>query len=126
MPFPCNWEGEVFWNSMAAWHPCVVDYYFRDGRERVERRANVLLGASGAASTPLTASDVGGHLAVLQAALNGDDPHYRYEFRVGAQVLAGQRSDRVRGSRGTLVAERRVPRDSRFPGALIRDSRPCQ
>ena len=86
-PFPCSWEGKVYWDRMASRYPHVIDYYLRDGRSRVEQRANALLSAVQApsASDPLQAIDVAGHLDVLRAYLNKDDPHYRYEFLTGAR-----------------------------------------
>ena len=82
-PFPCDWEGEVFWHSMASRHPHVIDYYLRDGRERVEARSKLLLGTATSAAGPLTALDVAGHFELLRGALNREDPHYRYEFVTG-------------------------------------------
>lgn len=83
LEFPCDWEGEVFWHQMAAEFPQVIDYYLRDGRDRVERRAEALLGAARPPGGPIAASDVAGHLETLRSALNRDDPHYRYEFLTG-------------------------------------------
>lgn len=82
-PFPCTWKGQVFWDSMASQHPHVIDYYFRDGRQRLEVHSEALLGAARAAVSPLTPSEVAGHLEQLRAGLNRDDPHYRYEFSTG-------------------------------------------
>lgn len=82
-PFPCDWEGEVFWHKLAADHPQVIDYYLRDGRARVEQRAEALLDAARSPSGPIAVSDVAGHLETLRASLNRDDPHYRYEFSTG-------------------------------------------
>jgi hypothetical protein len=82
-PFPCDWEGEVHWHKMASDYPQVIDYYLRDGRGRVERRAEVLLDAARAPGGPIAASDVAGHLEALRSALNRDDPHYRYDFSTG-------------------------------------------
>ena len=82
--FPCNWDGEIYWHGMAASQPHVIDYYLRDGRARVEGRSDALLSAARAPSAPLSALDVAGHLGLLRASLNRDDPHYRYEFSTGA------------------------------------------
>ncbi len=83
-PFRCCFEGESYWHSLAAQYPYVVDYYLRDGRAAVERRAQALLGAAQAPSGPLSPLDVAGHLEQLRGALNREDPHYRYEFRTSA------------------------------------------
>jgi hypothetical protein len=82
-PFPCDWDGEVFWNKLAARHSHVIDYYLRDGRSRVEQRAQMLLRISSSAADPLTPNDVAGHLELMRASLNREDPHYRYEFVTG-------------------------------------------
>lgn len=82
-PFPCDWEGEVFWHQLAADHPQVIDYYLRDGRAQVEQRAEALLDAARAPGGPISAVDVAGHLETLRTSLNSDDPHYRYEFVTG-------------------------------------------
>lgn len=86
-PFHCNWDGEVFWHGIAASHPHVIDYYLRDGRERVEGRSQALLAAARAPSGALSALDVAGHLEVLRELLNREDPHYRYEFSTGRAPL---------------------------------------
>jgi hypothetical protein len=38
--------------------------------------------------TPLRAADIGGKLEELRAAINRDDPHYRYEFSTSATRLS--------------------------------------
>lgn len=82
--FPCDWEGAVFWDNLATRHPHVIDYYFRDGRERVELRARHLLAVANDAAKPLSPLDVAGHLEQLRWSLNRDDPHYQYEFATGS------------------------------------------
>jgi hypothetical protein len=83
-PFSCDSEGAVVWDGLAARHPHVIDYYLRDGRERVERRARDLLAVAHDASRPLSPIDVAGHLGQLRWSLNRDDPHYQYEFATGS------------------------------------------
>lgn len=78
--FTCHWEGELFWNGIAAKHPHVIDYYLRDSRARIEDRCESLLAVTRSASEPVSATDVAGHLEILRSSLNRDDPHYRYEF----------------------------------------------
>lgn len=87
--FPSGWDGEVFWHAIAARNPHVIDYYLRDGRGRVESRARMLLEISNSPTEPLSANDVAGHLELLRASLNREDPHYRYEFVTGPAALQG-------------------------------------
>jgi hypothetical protein len=37
-PLPCDWKGKLFWDSEAAKHAHVIDYYLRDGKARLEAR----------------------------------------------------------------------------------------
>ena len=73
--------GAVHWNSLASKHPHVIDYMLGGGRDRVVQRAYALQSAVTDPSQPLAAVDVGARLGVMQAALNKDDPHYRYDLR---------------------------------------------
>jgi hypothetical protein len=82
-PFPCDWKGQLFWDSEAARHAHVVDY-LRDGKGRLEGRVRDLQHLLAQPGTPLRAADVGGKLEELRAAINRDDPHYRYEFSTSA------------------------------------------
>lgn len=84
-PFPCTWEGEVAWNSRAAQHPHVIDYFFSDGRDRVTKAKEALSGAfSAAAEGNLTVADVTGGLELMRQRLNREDPHYIYDFTASA------------------------------------------
>lgn len=83
-PFPCDWKGQLFWDSEASKHAHVIDYYLRDGKARLKgtvRDLKLLLDQPG---TPLRAADISGRLESLRAAINRDDPHYRYEFSTSA------------------------------------------
>jgi hypothetical protein len=84
MPFPCDWKGQLFWDSEAAKHAHVIDYYLRDGKARLERSVRDLQHLLAQPGTPLRAADVGGNLEDLRAAINREDPHYRYEFSTSA------------------------------------------
>jgi hypothetical protein len=83
-PFPCDWKGQLFWDSEAAKHAHVVDYYLRDGKARLERSVRDLQHLFNQPGTPLRAADIGGKLEDLRAAINRDDPHYRFEFSTSA------------------------------------------
>jgi hypothetical protein len=83
-PYHCDWKGQLFWDSEATKHPHVVDYYLRDGKARLEERVRDLQHLLTQPGTPLRAVDIGGKLEELRAAINRDDPHYRYEFSTSA------------------------------------------
>lgn len=67
--FTCEWRGAVHWDSMAAKYPYVIDYYLRDGRSRVEARADALLSIF-RAGQPLRPRDVAASLDLLRTAVN--------------------------------------------------------
>jgi hypothetical protein len=83
-PFPCDWKGQLFWDSEASKHANVIDYWLRDGRARLEGSVRDLQHLLALPGTPLRAADVVGKLEDLRAAINRDDPHYRYEFSTSA------------------------------------------
>jgi hypothetical protein len=83
-PFSCDWKGQLFWDSEAAKHPHVIDYYLRDGKARLEARVRDLRHLLAEPGTPLRAADIAGKLEDLRTAINRDDPHYRYEFSTSA------------------------------------------
>jgi hypothetical protein len=41
-PFPCDWKGQLFWDSEATKHPHVVDYYLGDGKARLKGKVQDL------------------------------------------------------------------------------------
>jgi hypothetical protein len=83
-PFPCDWKGQLFWDSEATKHANVIDYWLRDGKGRLEGKVRDLQHLLDQPGTPLRAVDIGGKLEDLRAAINRDDPHYRYEFSTSA------------------------------------------
>jgi hypothetical protein len=84
VPFPCDWKGQLFWDSEAAEHAHVIDYYLRDGKARLEAKVRDLQHLLAEPGTPLRAADIAGRLEDLRTAINRDDPHYRYEFSTSA------------------------------------------
>jgi hypothetical protein len=82
--FLCDWKGQLFWDSEATKHPHVIDYYLRDGKAQLEGRVRDLHHLLDQPGTPLRAADISGRLESLRAAINRDDPHYRYEFSTSA------------------------------------------
>lgn len=105
-PFPCTWDGQTYWDGMAAKHPHVIDYYFRDGRARVEDALRALVGAATtSAGSVLKLRDVEGHIANLRVLLNREDPHYRYEFSTTAAVLSAPLPPDVVAARSQALSD---------------------
>jgi hypothetical protein len=86
-PFKCQWFGLDQVESLAAAYPDVIDYYLRDGRDRLERSIADLRSLAGlmrpATNQLVEPADLTEPLQALYRSLNRDDPHYRYEFEVG-------------------------------------------
>jgi hypothetical protein len=82
-----QWYGLKRLEGLAAAHQDVIDYYVGDGRRRVEESIEQLRGLAGLLPTHsdqlVRPADANEPLAALYAALNRDDPHFRYEFEVG-------------------------------------------
>lgn len=116
-PFPCTWEGEVAWNSRAAQHPQVIDYFFSDGRERVARSKAALADAfSSAVDGNLSVADVSGHLALLRERLNREDPHYVYDFL--ATSLPPVREQLIEG--GAVMSATSLREDGTYVTVVVR------
>src|SRR5262249_16354536 len=82
--FPCAWRGLDFVDGLAAKYPDVIDYYLRDGKDRLEETVARLLSIAGLknpAASPASSVD---SLKELHAALNQFDPHFQYDFSVQA------------------------------------------
>lgn len=86
-PFHCGWFGLDQVERLAAKYQDVVDYYLRDGRDRLEKSISELRLAAGIERLTtgglVEPTDVEEPLRNLYLCLNRDDPHYRYEFEVG-------------------------------------------
>lgn len=85
-PFEVEWRDYDFLERLAADYPQVIDYYLRDGKDRLNEQIRVLrdLGQLGVSETGavLEPKDVIERLRNLGQALNREDPHYRYDFEV--------------------------------------------
>ncbi|MGV0041671.1 hypothetical protein [Mycobacterium colombiense] len=93
--FPCEINGLLFCDTLAARFPKVTDYYLRDGRERLEGAMNNLAAiiagrASRQQNEPLAVGDVVSDLASIHKALNDYDPFYHYDFSVSEKPPADQ------------------------------------
>jgi hypothetical protein len=86
-PFSCHWQGLAFLEGLAAKYPEVIDYYLKDGKDRLAAlMAQVLGGLSlqqqAGAGEALEPIDTVEGLAGIYEALNAHDPHYRYGYSV--------------------------------------------
>lgn len=85
--FPCPPRGLAFCDKLAADYPKIIDYYLRDGKERLQAAMdNLTRILSGRqvrqANEPLMPADVLGDLVSIYRGLNDCDPFYRYEYAV--------------------------------------------
>lgn len=90
LPFDAHWVGLNRVEFLAAKHPQVIDYYLRDGRERLQEQTDRLTAIvsgridrqSGEALQPF---DTIGDLRDIYKAMNEYDPHYRYEISMTSE-----------------------------------------
>ena len=97
--FPCEWRGLSHVEGWVAQFPDVVDYYFEDGRARLQEALAQFTALSGIPMSPdsvpnaqsfptLAPSDVQNGIAQLRETLNARDPHYLYDFAVSGEPPA--------------------------------------
>ncbi|MEU8309831.1 hypothetical protein AB0C84_40300 [Actinomadura sp. NPDC048955] len=89
-----EWMGGRILDGMAARRPSLVEYFFGDGGERLQRLMTAALHAgtevpAQKAGDDLLAAVIGRHQA-LTAALNELDPFYRYEVEVRTGKVSDQ------------------------------------
>ena len=80
--FPCAWRGLDFVDGLAAKYSDVIDYYLRDGKDRLEATVQRFLSIAGLknpAESPVGSIE---SLRELHEALNQFDPHFYYDFSV--------------------------------------------
>ncbi len=80
-PFPCGWKGLTEIEALAAKYPDVIDYYFDGGRERLAEQVRLALSAASLAPD-IGPSEAADKFRAIYASTNGQDPHYRYAYRV--------------------------------------------
>lgn len=85
-PFNCGWRGLVFCERLVTDHENVVDYYLRDGKDRLSAAMADALTLITSRDTPesnglLPPQQFAGALAA-SARLVDTDPHYRFGFRL--------------------------------------------
>ena len=82
-----DWIGLTRVEYLAATYPEVVDYYVRDGKERLAAQTDRLVSIIAARADretggPLRPEDIRGDLIDVYRAINECDPHYRYGISV--------------------------------------------
>jgi hypothetical protein len=93
--FPCVWCGLATIEAWAAAHPDIVDYYLRDGRDRLAEELARFVAVSGmpVEGQPATGTKEFAHLepgmvesqlAALRTTLNRRDPHFLYDIAVAS------------------------------------------
>ncbi|RIR12620.1 restriction endonuclease [Mycobacteroides abscessus] len=111
--FPCETHGLLLCDTLASQYPNVVDYYLRDGKERMQAALSdltaVLSGRKerrdGEALVP---EDVVPDLVAIYKVLNACDPFYKYSYSVSDDPPAPNASPAKPG----LVAVSAMKRDS--------------
>lgn len=86
--WPCQWWGLDHCEELAAAYPDAVDYYVKDGKERLEGVVQAYLRAAGFAGGTDPSASVSTIEAVHES-INSIDPHYRYDFRVVGKPSGG-------------------------------------
>ena len=86
-PFTCDWRGLDFVDGFASKYQDVIDYYLRDGKDRLVATLRDLAEASGFLTSPdpdatMQPADARAGLAAVHQTLNSIDPHFRYDFSV--------------------------------------------
>ncbi|MFI9536796.1 restriction endonuclease [Nocardia fusca] len=85
--FNCHWHGLDHLNNLASRFPDVIDYYLRDGRDRLTAALEPLAAIIARRDRldpgqPLTVIDLQTDLAAIHQAINAHDPHYRYSIEM--------------------------------------------
>ncbi|SKU94094.1 Uncharacterised protein [Mycobacteroides abscessus subsp. bolletii] len=85
--FPCETHGLLLCDTLAGIYPKVVDYYLRDGKERLQAELDSLTAILARRTNrnedePLMPADVTTDLTSIYNALNACDPFYKYNLEV--------------------------------------------
>ncbi|OZD68897.1 hypothetical protein CH263_08335 [Rhodococcus sp. 06-1059B-a] len=90
LPFETHWVGLNRIEFLAATYPQVVDYYLRDGRERLQDQTNRLVGLltgrrDRSGSEAMAPIDIIDDVRDVYRLINQHDPFYRYEISLTAE-----------------------------------------
>jgi hypothetical protein len=93
--FTCETNGLLFCDTLAAHFPKVIDYYLRDGKDRLQEAMNGLASIIRGRQIredddALRPTDVVSDLASIYQAINSCDPFYHYDFAVSDRPPADQ------------------------------------
>jgi hypothetical protein len=83
--FSCDWRGLNFVDGLAAKYPDVIDYYFRDGKDRLEGTLRGFMSITNlgtASQGHVPASLAVPTLQALHTTVNSIDPHYYYDLAI--------------------------------------------
>lgn len=97
--FPCSWVGLAPIEAWVSKYPDIVDYYLRDGRDRLAEELARFVAISGIpvddrqSTTPesfanLTPSMTYNQFGTLRDTLNQRDPHFQYDIAVSQQPMS--------------------------------------
>lgn len=104
--FPCETHGLLLCDTLAAQYPNVIDYYLRDGRERLQAHMDNLTDLLSdrrdrQSGEPVRAADVYSDLASIYKALNACDPFYEYWIQASS---AAPRPEHLPGEENLVAA----------------------
>ena len=93
--FACEWRGEAHVDGWAAMFPEVIDYYLRDGKDRLAQLVTAVASLcklfndsdTVVQQGALEPADTMTGLRAVYEALNAHDPHYRYGFSVDGELV---------------------------------------
>ena len=109
--FPCVWRGLDFVDGLAANYPEVIDYYLKDGKERLEEVVQRFLTIAGLKNPVASPAESVASLEEIHKALNQFDPHFYYDFSV--ETLRGDGSRPPVPETTALVAAVQLSDDQR-------------
>jgi hypothetical protein len=78
----CTWLGIDYIEGLVTKFPEVVDYYFDNGRERVDETVSRYLSILHAVNPVPSPGESVQTLTDIHKALNDNDPHFRYDYSV--------------------------------------------
>lgn len=111
--FPRFWHGLDYVEGLAAEFPDVIDYYLHDGKDRLEAKLKEYLSvvSPGATTEPAASRET---LTNIHRALNGLDPHFRYDFAIDGRTPGQDWPPIPANIPGLLATVQSIESDSRI------------